>query len=198
RRKVEQIASSQAAVFHNERPGLERLGAEIAQKRATEQTKLGVLQAEKSKLRNAEDLATQEAEILVTQQRIEKLSKLTAEAEQRLADIHTGTQDWERIQELFDVANLFLSKSTGAAEASGERKVSGTYLPATVVPISRLAGNNWELVFKGREEGTFEEFLRSFAETVPQTRVVTMSELAKVFGGLQYSHPDYQRRRSAP
>src|SRR5262249_53331289 len=156
-----------------------------------EQSKLSELQDQEYQLRNAEDRAASEAQSVGTREKIKELSGQTAEAEQRLADIHTGTQDWERIQELYDVASFFLSKSAGRPEATvaslysgksvgppgstGKERTSGRsgrFLPTGVVPISRLAGKNWELVFKDAKEETFEEFPNSFVQVIPRSRVV--------------------------
>lgn len=125
-------------------------------------------------------IAANHAEITLAKQKILEMAEQTSEVERRLADIYSGAQDWEVVQGLSGIAQFFLSYRADDINASG-------HLPSTVMPTSRLAGKNWELVFKGGAIETSGEFIQNFSQSVPQTQVMTLGDLADVSRGRLYS-----------
>lgn len=119
-------------------------------------------------------------EIALTERKIREVADQAAEVERRLADIYAGAQDWEVIHGLSEIAQFFLRNRADDINASDQ-------LPPTLVPVSRLAGKNWELVFKGAAPGTSGEFIKSVSQAIPQTRVIALGEIAEVSRGLQYN-----------
>ena len=291
RLEIEQIATSQAAVFHQERSELERSRAALAQQQAALRSKLVELEKQESNLQNMQTLASTlrevrptleqtipdnqqelarsrsellaiqtekpvtdhgkrilenrihkltstirdcesriadsqkqlatidskirkseeaassvqprieagQAEIRFTRQKIDELAKQTAEVERRLADIHASAKDWEIVQELSDIAQFFLRKNPDQPDTTDLHPITGDHLPKSVVPVSRLAGKGWELVFKEAAPETLGEFLKSFTQAIPQSRVVTLGEIADISRGLQYGRDrdDASNRKSS-
>ena len=122
---------------------------------------------------------TAKSEILRAQKGLNDLAQRMTEVDQRLAEIHLGQQDWEAIQDLSTVARHFLS-------ASMDQPRGGSPLPRAVVPISRLAGKGWELVYKEDAPDTLHDFVQRFAQVFPQAQTVKLKEIAEVIRGVGY------------
>ena len=70
--------------------------------------------------------------------------------------------------------------------------VQRTGLPriAWSVSVDRLAMRHWELVAKETGEETLEDFLRRFAESLPDTQRMSLGEVAEIFPGISYERGD--------
>lgn len=134
-------------------------------------------------------LAANHDEIAIAEQKAKEAAEQADEIERRLADIYAGAQDWEVVQRLSEIAKYFLSSRADDVAA-------GVHLPRTVIPISGLAAKNWELVFKEALPITLADFLKSFTQSMPQSQVMKLSDIAEVLRGVQYGR-DQDRARGA-
>src|SRR5262249_40824371 len=73
-----------------------------------------------------------------------------------------------------------------------------------VVPISRIADRNWQLISESASTQALDSFLNDLIKTVPETKIVPLDELANVSMGISYSRDgmvepkEYRQKFKAP
>ena len=82
----------------------------------------------------------------------------------------------------------FTANAPTALRKRVDRALHESRLPklAWSAPVDRLALRHWELVAKETGEETLEDFLRSFADAVPDARRARLADIAEVLTGVGY------------
>lgn len=108
--------------------------------------------------------------------------------QRELAWIQAGphVEETRRSEELIQALTVTAKFFSREPENDGSANEAEGDLPTSVVPVSLLADNEWQLVAKRFEPSSLDDFVGRLASAFPTAQVIPLADCADVFLGMRY------------